>query len=58
MSLTSAVSGLIERANEAREKRGNCQSGSGRLGWVMPGPGVPGGVGEEGRIADGILLSL
>jgi hypothetical protein len=42
MSLTSVVSLLIERADEAREKRGNCQPGSGGLEVGVAEAGVPG----------------
>ena len=52
------MSVLIERANEARKKRGNCQLGSGRLETGDAGAGRAREVGEDGRIADGILLSL
>jgi len=59
MSLTSAMSVLIERANDARKKRGNCQAGSGRLAAGDAAAGHGREVGEVRRIAEGgKLLSL
>jgi hypothetical protein len=58
MSLTSAMSVLIERGNEARRNEEIASRGSGRLEAGDAAAGHGREVGEDGRIADGILLSL
>ena len=56
--MTSSMRGLIERADDVRKKRGNCQAGSVGLEAGDAVAGHVSEVGEDRWIAKGISFAL